>query len=143
MVDTLNRYGLEFSLNGKSWVRVPETLRCASRLYLERHSRVAIDLEAEKARVRLDTPYVRIVTVDDYLLLAADIVDSDPVIRTYAASEWAELSDDGKEWIAAIVREATIRAIATHLPPNSGPAPLGRSGAARVAPARGAIGGER
>jgi hypothetical protein len=27
--------------------------------------------------------------------------------------------------------------------PDSGPAPLGRSGAARVAPARGAIGGER
>lgn len=38
--------------------------------------------------------------------LAARIVDSHPVISAYAASEWTELTDDGKVWIAAIIREA-------------------------------------
>lgn len=34
------------------------------------------------------------------------IVDSDPVLRIYAACEWDCLSDDGKTWIAVIIREA-------------------------------------
>lgn len=38
--------------------------------------------------------------------LAARIVDSHPVVSAYAASEWHELYDDGKVWVAAIVREA-------------------------------------
>jgi hypothetical protein len=37
---------------------------------------------------------------------AACIVDSDPVIAAYAACEWNELDDNGRVWIAAIVREA-------------------------------------
>lgn len=41
--------------------------------------------------------------------LAASIVDSDPVIRTYAAPEWDELHNDGKVWIAAIVSETQRR----------------------------------
>lgn len=38
--------------------------------------------------------------------VAARVVDSDPVTCAYAACEWDELSDDGKVWIAAIVRES-------------------------------------
>jgi hypothetical protein len=41
---------------------------------------------------------------------AEEIVNSDPVIRTYASSEWEELHDDGKLWICAIVRETLARA---------------------------------
>lgn len=40
---------------------------------------------------------------------AAAIVDSGPVISTYAACEWDCLSDDGKQWIMAIVKEAAGR----------------------------------
>jgi hypothetical protein len=42
---------------------------------------------------------------------AEQIVDSDPVIRAYTASEWDELNHDGRVWIAAIVREASARAL--------------------------------
>lgn len=38
---------------------------------------------------------------------------------------------------------AFLRALDVNLPPSSDHPPLGRSGAARVAPTRGAIGGER
>ncbi len=44
---------------------------------------------------------------------AEDIVNSDPVIRIFAACEWDELHDDGKIWIAAIVRETLARAAET------------------------------
>jgi len=37
---------------------------------------------------------------------AQAIVDSDPVLRVFAACEWDELRDDGKEWTAVIIREA-------------------------------------
>lgn len=37
---------------------------------------------------------------------AQTIVDSDPVLRVYAACEWDSLHDDGKEWVAVIIREA-------------------------------------
>lgn len=40
---------------------------------------------------------------------AAVVVDSDPVIRTFAALEWSELDENGRVWIAAIVREAGTR----------------------------------
>lgn len=38
------------------------------------------------------------------------IVDSDEVLRVFAASEWDELSEDGQVWIAAIVKLAQDRA---------------------------------
>jgi hypothetical protein len=38
------------------------------------------------------------------------IVESDEVLRIFAASEWDELSEDGQVWIAAIVKLAQERA---------------------------------
>lgn len=40
---------------------------------------------------------------------AREIANSDPVIRTYAAPEWEELSEDGQEWVLAIIRETVRR----------------------------------
>lgn len=40
--------------------------------------------------------------------LAEIIVNSEPVITTYAACEWDELSEDGKLWVAEIVRQAVL-----------------------------------
>lgn len=37
---------------------------------------------------------------------AQAIVDSDPVLRTFGAVEWDCLNDDGREWLAIIIREA-------------------------------------
>lgn len=42
--------------------------------------------------------------------VAENIVNSDPVIRTFAAVEWDCLDEDGKQWIIAIVRETLRRA---------------------------------
>lgn len=44
--------------------------------------------------------------VAGHVALAESIVDSEPVLATYAACEWAELHDDGKVWIAAIVAQS-------------------------------------
>ncbi len=41
---------------------------------------------------------------------AAMIVESEPVLSTYAACEWDELSEDGRVWLAKIVREASLAA---------------------------------
>lgn len=38
---------------------------------------------------------------------AQAIVDNQPVIGVYGACEWDELHDDGKVWIATIIREAS------------------------------------
>ncbi len=38
---------------------------------------------------------------------ARAIVESPSVLATYAAPEWDELTEDGRQWIIAIVREAT------------------------------------
>ena len=40
------------------------------------------------------------------LRLAHAIVDSNPVLRTYAACEWNSLDENGQAWIAVIIREA-------------------------------------
>lgn len=48
---------------------------------------------------------IRALPATDFLIVASLIVDSDPVLRTFAASEWDELHDDGKLWVAAIIRE--------------------------------------
>lgn len=113
---------------------------------------------------------------------ARAIASSDAVTGIFAAPEWEELHEDGKEWVIGIVRETVARSVAPLLfdalwalievePSNSddpddaeqcaawrqahdivalatrspnflisGPAPLGRSGAASVAPARGTNG---
>lgn len=95
-------------------------------------------LEAARARVaHLEREAIRYGFMD---LLAdaphagrydpASIVDSDPVITTYAAPEWRELDENGHDWIAAIIRETLARAGRTDLPPSSGLPPLGRNGAA-------------
>lgn len=44
---------------------------------------------------------------------AESIVNSKSVISIYAACEWDELSEDGKVWIAGIVRETLVRASAS------------------------------
>lgn len=48
---------------------------------------------------------------DGELFAAARIIDSHPVVSAYGSCEWNELGDDGRVWIAAIVREATARAM--------------------------------
>ena len=40
---------------------------------------------------------------------ARAIADSDHVMAVYAAPEFDELSDDGKEWIVAIIEETKAR----------------------------------
>lgn len=40
---------------------------------------------------------------------AREIANSDPVIRTYAAPEWEELSEDGQQWVLALIRETVRR----------------------------------
>lgn len=42
--------------------------------------------------------------------VAQHIVDSPPVIQTYAACEWDEMHEDGQVWLAVIVREAVRNA---------------------------------
>src|SRR3546814_8539469 len=39
-------------------------------------------------------------------VFARTVADSDAVLRVYAAPEFDEMSDDGKEWIRALVVEA-------------------------------------
>ena len=60
------------------------------------------------------TPDELRLTVDDYSV-AATIADSPTVIGQYAVPEWDELDDDGKTWVAAIVRAAR----AFNVPPGS------------------------
>lgn len=43
---------------------------------------------------------------------AREIAESAPVLGVFAAPEWEELSDDGKQWIFAIVQETQRRAFA-------------------------------
>ncbi|GEM72046.1 hypothetical protein SAQ01S_18120 [Sphingomonas aquatilis NBRC 16722] len=42
----------------------------------------------------------------EQMAMAAAIVDSHAVVSAYASAEWEELNDDGRVWLAAIVREA-------------------------------------
>lgn len=78
------------------------------------------------------------------LRAARQIVDSDRVLRVFAAPEWDELSDDGKLWISAIVDEARGRPEPAPKVPkrsqchgNVKPAPFGITAATR------ALGGEK
>jgi hypothetical protein len=42
---------------------------------------------------------------------AQAICDSDDVIIVFAASEFEELNDDGKTWVAALVKAARVQAL--------------------------------
>jgi hypothetical protein len=44
----------------------------------------------------------------EYYARAEAIVNSEPVISTFAACEWDDLQDDGKVWVAEIVRQAIV-----------------------------------
>lgn len=53
---------------------------------------------------------IRAASMHSFMAIAEDIADSDAVLRSaYAAVEWDSLDENGKEWIAAIVREAFAR----------------------------------
>lgn len=60
----------------------------------------------------LESRVARIAMVDDRQLfqLAADINDSEPLMRVFASPEWDCLSEDGKLWVCALVRETLRRA---------------------------------
>lgn len=49
------------------------------------------------------------------LRLAHALVDSNPVLRVYAAPEWHSLTEDAQQWVAVLIREAR-RAPAPTLP---------------------------
>lgn len=45
----------------------------------------------------------------DFAPLAQEINDSPLLMAVYAAPEWGELSDEGQQWVAALVRETMKR----------------------------------
>ncbi len=49
---------------------------------------------------------IRAKPLADYLGLAEAVVNSAPVLAVFAACEWDELHEDGRQWVAAIIREA-------------------------------------
>lgn len=57
---------------------------------------------------RRDAPLVK--SMNRYLR-AQRICDSDRVLSVFAAPEWSELGDDGKEWILAIIDEVDAQGI--------------------------------
>jgi hypothetical protein len=57
---------------------------------------------------RADT--IRAMPVEHFIREAEAVVESDPVVSSYASCEWDCLHEDGQLWIAAIVREALARA---------------------------------
>lgn len=64
---------------------------CAAVRMIARHR---LALQPARSRIR------------NYFQLAPQIVNSKPVIGTFAACEWDELDDNGKVWIAKIVQSA-------------------------------------
>lgn len=53
--------------------------------------------------------HIRARPLREFIPIAAAINGSDPLMAIYAAPEWDCLSDDGKLWVAALVREAIAR----------------------------------
>lgn len=53
---------------------------------------------------------IRATSAGAFARAAQGIVDSYPVVTVYASCEWADLTDDGKLWICAIVRETLAQA---------------------------------
>lgn len=52
---------------------------------------------------------IRTMPLDRFAVLACEINDSPPLMSVYAALEWDELHDDGKQWVCALIREALAR----------------------------------
>lgn len=67
---------------------------------------------------RRDAPLVR--SMNRYLR-AQRICDSDRVLSVFAAPEWSELGDDGKEWILAIIDEVDAQGMETRQGGNEVP----------------------
>lgn len=61
----------------------------------------------ETAKAELKSGFVQ--PTPQQIADAASIVDCSTVISAYAACEWDCLDENGKVWIAAIVREAQAR----------------------------------
>jgi hypothetical protein len=53
---------------------------------------------------------IRAIPLSRFLSIAEAIADSDAVLSIYASCEFDCLHDDGKVWIAGIVRETLARA---------------------------------
>lgn len=53
---------------------------------------------------------IRAQPLSDFALQASEINDSDALMAVYAAPEWDELSEDGQQWVCALVRETLARA---------------------------------
>lgn len=49
---------------------------------------------------------IRATPLGDMIGVAEAITDSEPVISVFAACEFNELNEDGRLWVAAIVRES-------------------------------------
>lgn len=64
--------------------------------------------EMETALLLLQAAYCRLAQVPRDTVFAEVICDSDRVMKVFAAPEWDCLSDDGKEWAAAIAEEARM-----------------------------------
>ncbi|PZO77058.1 MAG: hypothetical protein DI640_01360 [Sphingomonas taxi] len=62
----------------------------------------------EDGRSGLMSPFVHPTVAE--METARQIVDSPPVISTYAACAWDEMHDDGQVWLGAIIREAARKA---------------------------------
>jgi hypothetical protein len=58
-----------------------------------------------------DAGEIRAQPLSAFAVEAQAIADSKPVISTYAAPEWAELDENGQQWVCAIVRETQARAV--------------------------------
>jgi len=59
------------------------------------------------ARTRAEA--IRSAPLSEFVTLASSVNDSAPVMSVFAAPEWAELSGDGQQWVAALVRETLAR----------------------------------
>jgi hypothetical protein len=52
---------------------------------------------------------IREQALEEFSTVAAGINDSDSLMSVFAAPEWAELSEDGQQWVCALVRETLAR----------------------------------
>lgn len=52
---------------------------------------------------------IRATPLVEFAAVAAAINDSDPLMAVYAAPEWQELSEDGQQWVCALIRETLAR----------------------------------
>lgn len=58
---------------------------------------------------------IRDVTVSAFEQIAKAVNDSTPLMQIYAAPAWDELSDDGKAWVMALVRETLAVGVERYL----------------------------